>query len=48
MEEERIRELIKSTWRGLWPADKGKGKNVGVICPLCGNGSGADGDGVKT
>ena len=47
MEAERAAEVIKAGWRGLWPADKGKGKKAGVICPHCQNGSGSDGDGVK-
>ena len=41
------RDEIKRRWRELWPHDEGKGENQGVVCPLCQNGSGADGDGVK-
>lgn len=47
MKAEEARDEIKRRWRELWPHDKGKGENQGVICPLCQNGSGADGDGVK-
>ena len=34
---------IKRAWRNVYPLDK-SGK--GIICPLCGNGSGEDGTGV--
>ena len=47
MKAEEARDEIKRRWRELWPADKGSGKKAGVVCPLCGNGSGADGDGVR-
>ncbi len=41
---EHIIEEIKSRWREVLPTD-GSGK--GVVCPLCGNGSGSDGDGLR-
>lgn len=41
------RDEIKRRWRELWPPDKGKGNQAGIICPLCGSGSGAHGSGVK-
>lgn len=47
MNVSEARDEIKRRWRELWPADKGKGDEAGIICPLCGNGSGASGDGVK-
>lgn len=47
MDANEAKDEIKRRWRELWPHDKGKGENQGVICPLCQNGSGADGDGVK-
>ena len=47
MTANEARDEIKRRWRELWQADKGKGDERGVICPLCGNGSGEAGDGVK-
>lgn len=47
MNIDEVRDEIKRRWRELWPPDKDRGHNAGVICPLCGNGSGADGDGVR-
>ena len=35
---------IKSRWRDLYPAD---GKGRGIICPLCGSGSGSNGTGIS-
>ena len=34
---------IKSRWRAFYPADK---KQKGIICPLCGSGSGKNGTGI--
>lgn len=47
MNNYEIRDEIKRRWRELWPADKGKGSTAGIICPLCGSGSGQHGSGVK-
>ncbi len=47
MNEDEVRDEIKRRWLELWPRDKGRGKNAGIVCPLCKNGSGKDGDGVK-
>lgn len=40
-ENSELREL-RSRWKEMYPAARRKG----IICPLCGNGSGEDGDGV--
>ena len=40
-------EHINANWMGLWQADKAKGKRSGVVCPLCGSGSGSKGTGIK-
>ena len=47
MKAEEAKDEIKRRWRELWPHDKGRGKNAGVICPLCGSGSGVHGSGIK-
>jgi replicative DNA helicase len=47
MKADEARDEIKRRWRDLWKADKGKGKQAGIICPLCGSGSGEKGSGVK-
>lgn len=36
---------IKARWRELYPAD-GNGRGKGIICPLCGSGSGKNGTGI--
>lgn len=36
---------IKTRWRELYPAD-GNGRGKGIICPLCGSGSGKNGTGI--
>lgn len=43
MDRQAAIEEIRSSWRRLYPADS-KGK--GIICPLCGSGSGAHGTGI--
>lgn len=43
MNKERAKNEIRIRWRDLYPAD-GKGK--GIICPLCGSGSGSKGTGI--
>lgn len=35
---------IRRNWRFFYPPDKSR---KGIICPLCGNGSGSDGDGIR-
>lgn len=46
MERKAATELIKSSWKQLYPADKGKGSRQGIICPICGSGSGKNGTGI--
>ena len=43
MEREAAKQEIRRSWKSLFYADR-KGK--GVICPLCDNGKGSDGDGI--
>ena len=42
--DEAVQE-IRSKWRYFFPPDK-SGK--GIVCPICGNGSGSDGDGIRS
>ena len=44
MNRDDARIEIRKHWKDLFPADK-SGK--GIICPICGNGSGADGTGIR-
>ena len=37
---------IKGRWRELYPADD-KGRGKGIVCPLCGSGSGPNGTGIS-
>ena len=37
---------IKGRWRELYPADD-KGRGKGIICPICGSGSGKNGTGIS-
>lgn len=41
-----ILNQIRASWRDLYPHDKGTGKYEGIICPICGSGSGAHGTGI--
>lgn len=41
--DEAVQE-IRSKWRYFFPPDKSK---KGIVCPICGNGSGSDGDGIR-
>lgn len=41
---DEVLQEIRSSWRDVYPKDR-QGK--GIICPLCQNGSGSTGDGVK-
>ena len=43
MDRRTATQVIKSRWKELYPAD-GKGK--GIVCPLCGSGSGKNGTGI--
>lgn len=43
MDRDAARQEIRRNWKQLYPAD-GKGK--GIICPLCGSGSGHNGTGI--
>lgn len=45
MDRERATDEIKARWRELYPAD-GNGRGKGIICPLCGSGSGKNGTGI--
>ena len=42
--QDAIRE-IKERWRELYPAD-GNGRGKGIVCPICGSGSGEHGTGI--
>jgi replicative DNA helicase len=42
MDRDLAKEEIKKSWRQLYPADK-KG---GIVCPICGSGSGPHGTGI--
>lgn len=46
MERKAATELIKSSWKQFYPADKGTGSRQGIICPICGSGSGKNGTGI--
>lgn len=43
MDREQAITEIRASWRRLYAADK---KNKGIICPLCGSGSGNKGTGI--
>lgn len=43
MDRETAIQEVKERWRELFPADK---KKRGIICPICGSGSGAHGTGI--
>ena len=40
MDRKTATEEIKARWKELYPADGRRGKGNGIICPLCGSGSG--------
>lgn len=44
MNREEAKQEIRRNWKQLYPAD-GSGK--GIICPLCGSGSGSKGTGIR-
>lgn len=46
MNFEQAIEEIKQNWLNVYPRDK-QNQNPGIICPICGSGSGANGSGVK-
>lgn len=43
MTRDEARQAIKSNWQHFYPAD---GKKKGIICPICGSGSGPHGTGI--
>ena len=43
MDYQDAKSQIQQSWKLLYPADK---KNKGIICPLCGSGSGKHGTGI--
>ena len=43
MDRDTARQEIRSSWKRLFPADR---KHKGIICPLCGSGSGKNGTGI--
>lgn len=43
MEREQAIAEVRNNWRRLFAADK---KNKGIVCPLCGSGSGSKGTGI--
>ena len=45
MERQQATQEIKARWKDLYPAD-GNGRGKGIICPLCGSGSGKNGTGI--
>lgn len=45
MELQQATQEIKARWKELYPAD-GNGRGKGIICPLCGSGSGKNGTGI--
>ena len=44
MNREEAKQEIRKEWKRLYPAD-GSGK--GIICPICGSGSGSKGTGIR-
>ena len=43
MNREAAKQEVRNSWKRLYPADR-KGK--GIVCPLCGSGSGTHGTGI--
>ena len=46
MDRRTATDEIKARWKELYPAD-GNGRGKGIICPLCGSGSGKNGTGLR-
>ena len=46
MDRRNVTAQIKSSWREFYPAD-GNGHGKGIICPICGSGSGKNGTGIS-
>ena len=44
MTRDEARQEIRKNWRTFFPPD---GSKKGIVCPLCHNGSGRDGDGIR-
>lgn len=45
MDRQTATAEIKARWKELYPAD-GRGNGKGIICPICGSGSGKNGTGI--
>lgn len=45
MDRNSATQEIKSRWKEFYPADD-KGRGKGIVCPLCGSGSGPNGSGI--
>lgn len=45
MDRRSATEDIKARWREFYPAD-GNGRGKGIVCPICGSGSGKNGTGI--
>lgn len=45
MNREQAAAEIKARWKELYPAD-GNGRGKGIVCPICGSGSGKNGTGI--
>ena len=45
MDRRTATDEIKARWKELYPAD-GNGRGKGIVCPLCGSGSGKNGTGI--
>lgn len=46
MTRDEARQHIRDSWRDFYPEDRGRGRNAGIVCPLCGSGDGRNGTGI--
>lgn len=46
MTRDEARQQIRENWRDFYQEDRGRGRNAGIICPLCGSGDGHNGTGI--
>lgn len=46
MTRDEARQEIRENWRDFYPEDRGRGRNAGIVCPLCGSGAGHNGTGI--
>lgn len=46
MDRRTATQEIKGRWRDLYPADD-RGRGKGIVCPICGSGSGPNGTGIS-